>query len=88
MVWTKFVFFFFFFFFLFCFVFFIHSCSHTIGSCYTHLLPYFYIIEILYFYLNVYIVKCNCIYVIHGFENNAFFFFFFFYLGDGLQKSF
>ena len=36
------------------------------------------------FYLNVYIVKCNCIYVIHGFENNAFFF----YLGDGLQKSF
>ena len=50
----------------------IHSCSHTIGNCYTHLLPYFYIIEILYFYLNVYIVKCNCIYVIHGFENNAF----------------
>ena len=52
----------------------IHSCSHTIGSCYTHLLPYFYITEILYFYLNVYIVKCNCIYVIHGFENNTFFF--------------
>ena len=41
MVWTKF------------FFFFIHSCSHTIGSCCT-LLPYSYIIEILYFYLNIY----------------------------------
>ena len=80
-----FFFFFFFFFvvvvvvfclFVFCcfvlFCFFIHSCYHTIGSCYTYLLPYFYTIEILYFYLTDYIVKCNCSYVIHGFENNAF----------------